>query len=157
MTSPSVLPPTPPVCLLPHKSVALSIRPMDSPSVIPARPSYEPSVHPPVTLSMTHQSTTPPVSLAQHQSDCLSQSDHLHTILPGPSDHLPPSHCLYDAPISPSAYPSPIVCLTSTTTRPPVCPSSPTIHHTQDSIHSLAIVHGEQSHTIHHTQDSSQS
>ena len=36
-------------------------------------------------------------------------------------------------------------------------PSSPTIHHTQDSIHSLAVVNGEQSHTIHHTQDLSQS
>ena len=42
-------------------------------------------------------------------------------------------------------------------TRPPIRPSSPTIHSTQDSIHSLAIVTGEQSHTIHHTQDSSQS
>ena len=31
------------------------------------------------------------------------------------------------------------------------------IHHTQDSIHSLAVVNGEQSHTIHHTQDLSQS
>ena len=41
-------------------------------------------------------------------------------------------------------------------TRPPIRPSSRTIHHTQDSIHSLAVVNGEQSHTIHHTQDSSQ-
>ena len=42
-------------------------------------------------------------------------------------------------------------------TRPPICPSFPTIHCTHDSIQSLAVVNGEQSHTIHHTQDSSQS
>ena len=87
-----------------------------------------------------------------------------------PSAHLPPSHRLYDTPISPSACPSPADCLTATTTRPPVRPSFPTIHHThdsnhslavvngeQDSNHSLAVVNGEQSHTIHRTQDSSQS
>ena len=86
------------------------------------------------------------------------------------SDHPPPSHRLYDTPISPSACPSPADCLTATTTRPPVRPSFPTIHHThdshhslaivngeQDSNHSLAVVNGEQSPTIHRTQDSSQS
>ena len=73
------------------------------------------------------------------------------------SDHLPLSHRLYDTPISPSACPSPADCLTATTTRPPVCPSFPTIHHTHDSNHSLAVVNGEPSHTIHRTQDSSQS
>ena len=145
-----------------------------SPSVLPARLSSEPSVHPPVTLSMTHQSATPPVSLAQHQSDHPSPSDRLYTILPrlsgcptssdhtstintSPSDHPPPSHRLYDARIRPSACPSPADCLTTTTTRPPVHPSSPTIHHTHDSSQSLAVVNGEQSHTIHCTQDSSQS
>ena len=191
-TSPSVLPPTPPpVCLSPHKSVALSIRPTDSPSIIPACPSSAQSVHPPVTLSMTRQSATPPVSPVKRHSDCPSPSDHLYTILPcpsgcptssdhtstintspsdhpppshrqydtptRPSDHPPPSHHLYDTPISPSTCPSPANCLTTTTTRPPVCPSTPTIHHTQDSIHSLAVVNGEQSHTIHRTQDLSQS
>ena len=89
---------------------------------------------------MTRQSATPPVSLAKRLSD-----------------HPPPSHRLYDATISLSACLSPAVCLTSTTTHLPICPSSPTIHRTQDSIHSLAVVNGEQSHTIHHTQDSSQS
>ena len=87
-----------------------------------------------------------------------------------PSDHPPPSHRLYDAPISTSACPSPADCLTATTTHPPVRPSFPTIHHTHDSHHSLAVVNGEQnsnhslavvngeqSHTIHRTQDSSQS
>ena len=86
------------------------------------------------------------------------------------SDHPQPSHRLYDTPISPSACPSPADCLTATTTRPPVRPSFPTIHHThdshhslaivngeQDSNHSLAVVNGEQSPTIHRTQDSSQS
>ena len=67
------------------------------------------------------------------------------------------SHRLYDTPISPSACPSPADCLTTTTTRPPICPSFPTIHHTHDSSQSLAVVNGEQSHTIHRTQDSSQS
>ena len=73
------------------------------------------------------------------------------------SDHPPPSHRLYDTPISPSACPSQADCLTATTTRPPVCPSFPTIHHTHDSSQSLAVVNGEQSRTIHRTHDSSQS
>ena len=203
MTSPSVLPTAPTVCLSPRKSVALSDHPPDSPSVIPARPSSEPSVHPPVTPSMTRPSATPPVSHAQRPSDRPSPSDRLYTILPrlsgcptshrlhdtptSPSDHPPPSqrlydtptcpsdhpplsHRLYDTPISPSACPSPADCQTATTTRPPVRPSFPTIHHThdshqslavvngeQDSHHSLATVNGEQSHTIHRTRDSSQS
>ena len=123
---------------------------------------------------MTHQSATPPVSPAQCPSDCPSPSDCLYTILPCPSDcptssdhtstiytslsdHPPPSHFLYDTPISPSACLSPPDCLTATTTHPLVRPSFPTIHSTQDSIHSLAVVNGEQSHMIHHTQDSRQS
>ena len=186
-TSPSVIPTAPTVCLSPRKSVALSVHPTDSPSVIPARPSHEPSVHPPVTPPMTRPSATPPVSLAQRQSDRpspshrlydtpTSLSDHppptqrLYDNPTRPSDHPPPSHRLYDTPISTSACPSPADCLTATTTRPPVRPSFPTIHHTHDSLHSLAVVNGEQdshhslavvngeqSHTIHRTQDSSQS
>ena len=180
----------PPVCLSPRKSVALSVPPTDSPSIIPARPSHEPSVHTPVTQSMTRPSTTPPISLAQRQSDRLSPSDRLYTILPrllgcptshrlrdsptSPSDHPPPSqrlydtttclsdhpppsHRLHDTPISPSACTSTADCLTTTTTRPPVRPSFPTIHHTHDSRHSLSVVNGEQSCTIHCTHDSSQS
>ena len=145
-TSPSIIPP-PPVCLSPHKSVTLSVRPTASPSVIRARPSYESSVNPPITLSMTRQSASPPVSLVKCQSDRPSLSDCLHIILPHLSHHLPPSHRLYDAPISPSACPPPANCLTATTTRPPVRPSSPTIQHTQDSSQSLAVMTGEQSHT----------
>ena len=223
-TRPSVIPTASTVCLSPRKSVALSLHPTDSPSVIPARPSYEPSVHPPVPLSMTRPSATAPVSLAQRQSDRPSPSDRLYTILPclsgcpmshhlhdtptspsdhpppshrlydtptspsdhpppsqrlydtptspsdhpplshrlydnptRPSDHPPPSHRLYNTPISPSACPSPAACLTATTTRPPVHPSFPTIHHTHDSSQSLAVVNGEQSRTIHRTHDSSQS
>ena len=173
---------------------------------------------------MTRPSATPPVSLAQRQSDCPSPSDCLYTILPplsdcpmshhlhdtptSPSDHPPPSHRLYDTPTSPSDHPPPSQrlydtptspsdhpppsqrlydtpthpsdhpppshrlygtplspsactstadCLTATTTRPPVRPSFPTIHHTHDLRHSLAVVNGEQSHTIHRTHDSSQS
>ena len=155
---------------------------------------------------MTCPSVTPPVSHAPRPSDRPSPSDRLYTILPrlsgcptshhlydtptSPSDHPQPSQRLYDHPtcpsdhpISTSACPSPADCLTATTTRPPVRPSFPTIHHThdshhslavvngeqdsnhslavvngeQDSNHSLAVVNGEQSHTIHRTQDSSQS
>ena len=209
-TSPSVIPTAPTVCLSPRKSVALSVHPTDSPSVIPARPSSKPSVHPPVTPSMTRPSATPPVSHAKRPPDRPSPSDRLYTILPRlsgcptshrlhdtptspsdhpppsqrlydtpsrPSDHPPPSHRLYGTPISTSACPSPADCLTATTTRPPVRPSFPTIHHTHDSTHtlavvngeqdsnhsladsnhSLAVVNGEQSHTIHRPQDSSQS
>ena len=160
-TSPSVIPPAPTVCLSLCKSVTLSVCATDSPSIISVHLSYPQSVHPPVTP-------------AKHPSDCPSQSDHLYTILPCPSgcptssdststtytslsDHPPPSHHLYDTPIRPSACSSPVDCLTATTTHPPVCPSSPTIHHTQDSSQSLAVVNGEQSHTIHRTQDLSQS
>ena len=224
-TSPSVIPTAPTVCLSPRKSVALSVHHTVSPSVIPIRPSHQQSIHTPVTLSMTRPSATPPVSLAQRQSDRPSPSDRLNTILPrpsdhpqqshhlydtptspsdhpttshrlydtptspsdhpnqshrlydtpaSPSDHPPPSHRLYDAPTRPSACPSPAdrlydapispsACpsqadrLPATMTRPPVRPSVPTIHHTHDSLHSLAVVNGEQSHTIHRTQDSSQS
>ena len=137
VTSPSVIPTAPTVCLSTRKSVTLSVHPTASLSIIPAHLSYELSVHPPVTLSMTRQSATPPVSLAKRQSDHLSPSHCLHTILPCPSDHPPPSHHLYDAPISLSACLSPADCLTATTTRPPVHPSSPTIHRTHDSSQSL--------------------
>ena len=188
VTSPSIIPTAPTICLSTRKAVALSVHPTDSPSVIPAHPSSEQSVHPPVTPSMTRQSATPPVSPAKCQSDhpspsnhlytiiprpsgCppssahtstiytspsnhLSLSDRLHTILTRPSDHPPPSHRLYDAPISPSACLSPADCLTATMTHPPIHPSSHTNHSTQDSIHSLAVMNGEQSHTNHSTQDS---
>ena len=107
-------------------------------------------------------------------SECPTPSDHTSTINTrpsvhpppshrlydtptSPSDHPPPSHRLYDTPISLSACPSPADCLTATMTRPPVRPSSPTIHHTHDSSQSLAVMNGEPSHTIHRTQDSSQS
>ena len=53
-----------------------------------APPPTELSVYHPVTLPMTRQSAIPPVSLAQHQSDCPSLSNRLYTILPRPSDRL---------------------------------------------------------------------
>ena len=61
-------------------------------------------------------------------SDCPSLPDHL-----------------YNKPPIPSACLSLSNSLTVTTTHPMVCPSSHTIHHTQDSSQSLAIVNGEQS------------
>ena len=132
---------------------------MTSPSIIPICPSYERSVHPPVTPSVMRQSATPPISPVKRPSDCLSPSDHLYTILTcpsgcptlsdctstiytHPSDHPPLSHSRYDTPISLSACPSPPDCLTATPTHPPIPPSSPMIHSTQDSIHSLAVVNG---------------
>ena len=155
-TSPSVLPPTPAVCLSPCKSVALSVHPTASPSVIPTHLSYKQSVHPPVTLSMTRQSATQPISPAKHPSDCPSPSDHPYSILPHPSGCPTSSDRTSIIYSCPSDHPPPD-CLTATTTRPPIHPSSPTIHSTQDSIQSLAVLNGEQSHMIHHTQDSSQS
>ena len=155
------------VCCVTSLSVIL---PAPSLSIIPICPSYEWSVHPPVTLSRTCQSATPPVSPVKHPSPsnrlytilphlpgCLTLSDHTSIIYTSPSDHPPQSHHLYNTPISPSACPSPADCLTTTTTRPPIHPSTSMIHHTQDSIQSLAVLNGEQSHMIHHTQDSSQS
>ena len=121
-----------------------------------------PSDHPPPSHRLYDTPTSP--------SDHPPPSQRLYDHPTRPSDHPPPSHRLYDTPISPSACPSPADCLTATMTRPPVRPSFPTIHHThnshhslavvngeQDSNHSLAVVNGEPSHTIHHTQDSSQS
>ena len=134
-----------------------------------------PSDHPPPSHRLYDTPTNP--------SDHPSPSQRLYDNPTRPSDHPPPSHHLYDTPISPSACPSPADCLTATTTCRPVRPSFPTIHHThdshhslavmtgeqdsnhslatmngeQDSNHSLAVVNGEPSHTIHRTQDSSHS
>ena len=115
-TSPSIIPTAPTVCLSTRKSVALSVRPTS------------PSDHLYTILS--------------RPSGCHTSSDRVSTIYTHSSAHLPPSHHLYDTPISLSACPSPSDCLTATTTRPPVRPSSPLIHCTQDSIHSLAVVNG---------------
>ena len=168
------------VCLSTRKSVTLSIHTMASPSIIPIGTSYKQSIHPPVILSMTCQSATPPISPAIRPSDRPSPSNYLYTILscpsgcptlsdhtstiytswsdclsppdcrydlqPSPSDHLSPSHRLYDAPICPSPCPSPSDSLTATTSHTPICLSSHTIHRTQDSSQSLAVVNGEQSH-----------
>ena len=135
MTHPSVILTAPTVCLSPHKSVALSVHPTDSPSVIPARPSHEPSVHRPVTPSMTRPSATTPVSLAKRPSDRPSPSDRLYTILPRLSG-CPTSHCLHHTPTSPSDHPPPSQRLYDTPTHPsdhpplsqrlyatPTCPS----------------------------------
>ena len=83
---------------------------------------------------MTRLSATPPVSLAQRQSDRPSPSDCLYTILPhlpgcptshrlhdtptSLSDHPPPSHRLHDTPTSPSDHPPPSQRLYDTPTRP---------------------------------------
>ena len=151
----SVCPPPPPVSLAQRQSD----RPSPSDrlyTILPRLSSYP-------TSPRLHDT---PTRLSDHPPP----SQRLYDNPTRPSDHPPPSHCLYDTPISTSACPSPANCLTATTTRPPVHPSFPTIHHTHDSNHSLAVVNGEQdshhslavvngepSHTIHRTQDSSQS
>ena len=129
---------------------------------------------------MTRPSATPPVSLAQCQSDRPSPSDCLYTILPRPSDcptpsdptstyrlydtptrpsvHPQPSHRLYDNPTRPSDHPPPSHRLYDTPISPSACPSPANcLTATHDSSQSLAVVNGEQSNTIHRTQDSSQS
>ena len=129
-TSPSVIPTAPTVCLSPRKSVALSVHPTDSPSVIPARPSHEPSVHPPVTPSMTRPSATPPVSLAQRQSDRPSPSDRLYTILPA-TVPLSVRHT------NQSVRPSATVPTSVRHPHPSVRPSAtvtPSVRHTNQSI-----------------------
>ena len=132
----------------------------------PTRQSCATSVRPSVTVRPSVHHPTMSVRLSyippsvRHTNQSVRPSATVPTSVrhpTRPSDHPPPSHRPYNTPISPSACPSPADCLTATTTRPPVRPSFPTIHHTHDSRHSLANVNGEQSHTIHHTQDSSQS
>ena len=150
--SPSVIPAHPSYEQSIHPPITLSMtRQSATPPISPANhPSDHPSPSDHLYTILPCPSGCPTSS--DHTStintslpDRLSLSNHLHTILPCPSDHPPLSHHLYDAPISPSACPSPADCLTVTTTCPPVCTSSPTIHRTQDSSQSLAVVNGEQS------------
>ena len=122
------------VCQSTHKSVTLSVHTTASPSIIPIHPSYAQSVLHPVNSSMTRQSSTPPISPKISLSGCPTSSDR--------SSNLYMPNRLYDNPLSLSACPSPSNCLTATMTRPSVRLSSNTIHHTQDSSQSLAIVNG---------------
>ena len=164
-------PDSPTVCPLPRPHITqytILPRPSDCPtqsdptSTTPTcpsdhpQPSYHlydtptsPSDHPQPSHRLYDNPTCP--------SDHPQPSCHLYDTPTCPSDHPQPSHRLYDTPISPSACPSPADCLTTTTTRPPIRRTFPTIHHTHDSRQSLAVVNGERSCTIHHTHDSSQS
>ena len=156
----------------PRPSVTRIVRPPsrhsihDSPVRHPTRQSCATSVRPSVTVrpSVHHPTTSVRLSYitpsAQHTNQSVRPSATVPTSVrhpTRPSDHPPPSHRLYDTPIRPSACTSTADCLTATTTRPPIRLSFPTIHHTHDSRHSLAVVNGEQSRTIHRTHDSSQS
>ena len=150
--SPSVIPTHPsyeqsihpPITLsMTHQSATPPISPANHPSDCPSPSDHLYTILPCPSGCPTSSDHTSTINTSL--PDRLSLSDHLHTILPCPSDHPPLSHHLYDTPISPSACPSPADCLTTTTTRPPVCTSSPTIHHTQDSSQSLAVMNGEQS------------
>ena len=169
-TSPSVNPTAPTVCLSPRKSVTLSVHTTVSPSVIPARPSYEPSIPPPVTPSMTRQYATPPICPVKRQSDCLSPSDRLYTIVShpsccptssdhtstintSPSDRLSPSDCLPTILPHPSDYLPPSHHLYDTPISPSACPSPSdclTATTTRPPVCPFSPM-------IHRTQDSSQS
>ena len=133
-----------------------------------------PSATPPVSLAQRQTGRPSPsdrlYTILPRLSGCPT-SHRLHDTPTSPSDHPPPSQRLYDTPTSPSdhpqpsqrlydhptrpsdhqlrssACPSPADCLTATTTRPPVRPSLPTIHHPHDSHHSLAIVNGSKTRT----------
>ena len=140
-TRPSVIPTAPTVCLSPRKSVALSVHPTDSPSVIPALPSHEPSVHPPDTTSMTRPSTTPLVSLAQRQSDHPSPSDRPVCT---PSYHvcqavLLHTVCTTHQPVRQTIRHRPNIC----TTPPPV---RQTIHHR----HTICTTHQSVRQSVRH-------
>ena len=100
------------VCPSTSMSVALSVHTMASPSVISIHLSYDPSVHPPVTSSMTRQSTTPPVSPVICLSDRPSWSNHLYTILTRLSGCPTLSDCTSPIYTSPSDCPSPSNCTT---------------------------------------------
>ena len=164
-SEPSVHPPVTPSMTRPSATppVSHAQRPSDRPS--PSDRLY--TILPRLSGCPTsHRLHDPPTSLSDHPPP----SQRLYDTPTRPSDHPPPSHRLYGTPISPSACPSPANCLPATTTRPSVRPSFPTIHHTHNSHHTLAVVNGEQdsnnslavvngepSHTIHRTQDSHQS
>ena len=126
MTRPSATPP-----------VSHAQRPSDRPSPSDHLYTILPRLSGCPTSPRLHDTPTSP-------SDHPPPSQRLYDNPTRPSDHLPQSHRLYDTPISTSACPSPADCLTTTTIRPPVRPSFPTIHHTHDSNHTLAVVNGEQ-------------
>ena len=79
---------------------------------------------------MTRLSATPPIILAQRQSDRPSPSDRLYTILPRLSG-CPTSQQLYDTPTRPSDLPPPSQHLYDTPTRPSDHP--PLSHRLYDS------------------------
>ena len=124
---------------------------------------------------MTRPSATPPVSLAQRQSDHLSLSDRLYTILTRPSDCPTPSdpkstyrlydtptclsdnpqlsHCLYDNPTRPSDHLPRSHRLYDTPIGPSACPSPADCLATTTTGPPVRPSFP----TIHHTHDSSQS
>ena len=122
---PHLTPPPPPdhlyVCRTNRPSFSTSVCHATSPSVIPARPSHGPSVHPPVTPSMTHPSATPPVSLAQRPSDRLSPSDRLYTIQPvRQTIRYCPNVCTTPPPVRQTIRHRHTVCTTHQSVRQPV-------------------------------------
>ena len=136
---------------MPHQSVTPPISPAICPSDHPSPSDCLYTILPHLSGSPTSSdcSSTIYTSLSDHPSlpDCLydkplSPSDHLSlslSYLPSTHDHL------YDDPPSLSACPSPSNSLPATTTCPTVRLSSHTIHRTQDSSQSIAVVNGEQS------------
>ena len=118
-----------------------------------------PPISPAIHLSDSPSPSNCLYTILPHPSGCPSSSDHSSTIYTSPSDcPSPPDHlytqplslsdlpsmhdCLYDDPPSPSACPSLSDSMTATMTHPTIHPSSQTIHHTQDSSQSRAVMNG---------------
>ena len=144
----SVRPPDSPNSLSITPPVSRTVCPSpNSPSVIPARPSSEPSVHPPVTPSMTCPSATPPVSHAQRPSDRPSPSDRLYTILPRLSGCPTSPLCTTHQPVRQSIRHHPTVSTTPPPVRqtirhrPNVCTTTPPVCQTIRHHHTVCTPH----------------
>ena len=151
-SSPSVIP----IHLLHDQSIHHPIN--SSMTCQSVTPPISPAIHPSDSLSASDHLYT----ILPCPSGCPSSSDCSSTIYTSPSDHPSLPDHLYDQPLGPSDLPSmhdhlyddppsPSVCLspsdhlTTTMTHPTIRPSSHTIHCTQDSSQSLAVMNGEQS------------
>ena len=149
MASPSVIP----ICPSYNRSIHHPIN--SSMTCQSVTPPISPAIH----LSDSPSPSDHLYTILPRPSACASSSDHSSTIYTSLSDHPSPPDCLCAPPLSPSDLlsmhdhlyhnpPSPSTCsspsdsLTTTMTRHTICLSSHTIHRTQDSSQSLAVVNG---------------
>ena len=139
-THPSVITTAPTICLSPSKSVALSVHPTDSPSVIPARPSHEPSVHPPVTPSLTRPSAPPHPSVLRNVSQTVRHRPTVCT----PSYHV--CQAILRHPICTTHQPvRQTICH-----RPNVCTTTPPVRQTIRHRHTVCTTHQSVRQPVHH-------